>query len=97
MSPFFDMVHKITAGIFQEEAGGYVMEQLDIRSFLSKLDTPAGKDLIELMKKDGGTAFLKAAAAAKHGNYQEAKNILEPLLSGTNAEQLAQEITQHGR
>ena len=77
--------------------GGKVMEQFDITNFLSKLNTPEGKSLIELMQKDGGTAFLKAAAAAKHGDYNEAKNILEPLLSGTKAEQLARKINENDR
>ena len=83
--------------IIQCEVGGNNMERFDMENFLSKLNTSDGKTLIELMKKDGGTAFLKAAAAARSGNYSEAKSILEPLLKETGAEQLAQKITQNGR
>ena len=32
------------------------MERFDMENFLSKLNTSDGKTLIELMKKDGGTA-----------------------------------------
>ena len=68
------------------------MEHHDMASILSKINTPDGARLIELMKKDGGATFLKASVAAKAGDYQRAKELLIPLLENTNAEILARKI-----
>ena len=70
------------------------MYQFTAAELWEKLNTPEGKKLMSLMQKDGGTAFLKAAAAAKAGNYSEAQAVLAPLLDGTEAEDLAKELGQ---
>jgi len=73
------------------------MELITAAELLSKLNSPNGQHLISIMKKDGGKAFSKAVAAAKAGDYQLAKTIIEPLLEGTQAQELAQELgQQHG-
>lgn len=72
------------------------MQQFD-QSVLQKLNSPEAKQLLQHMKKDGGAAFSKAAAAVKNGDYQKAKEILEPILSGTTAEALAKKLSSgHG-
>ena len=68
------------------------MEHHDMASILSKINTPDGARLLELMKKDGGATFLQASAAAKAGDYQRAKELLTPLLENTNAGTLARKI-----
>lgn len=68
------------------------MELFAASELLSKLNSPEGKRLMELMNKDGGNAFKKAVAAAKAGEYQLAKSILEPLFEGTQAKELAMEL-----
>ena len=70
------------------------MEQHNIADIISRLNSPDGKKLQELMKKDGGTAFIKAAAAAKYGNFQKAYDILMPILSDTDAEALAKKLVE---
>lgn len=71
------------------------MDQSTMAQLLKMLTTPEGKRLLQLMQKDGGAAFSKAAAAAKTGNYALAKSILEPILSGTDAASLAQDLSSH--
>lgn len=68
------------------------MDQITAAQLLEKLNTPEGKKLLSLMQKDGGTAFSKAAAAAKAGKYSEAQTELAPLLNGTDAGNLAKEL-----
>ena len=73
------------------------MEQFDAAQLLQKLNSAQGKQLLELLKKDGGAAFSKAAVAARSGNYELAKTILSPILKGTQAEELARSLTDdHG-
>lgn len=68
------------------------MEQLDTAQLLKKLQSQDGRKLMELLKRDGGAAFSKAAAAARSGNFQLAKTIMEPILNGTDAETLARSV-----
>ena len=68
------------------------MEQQSISNIISKLNSPEGKRLMALMKKDGGAAFAKAAAAVKNGDYEGAQRFLAPLLEDTDAPELARKI-----
>ena len=68
------------------------MEQFDTAQFLRKLSSEEGKKLLQLLQKDGGAAFSKAAVAARSGNFELAKTILEPILNGTQAEKLARSL-----
>ena len=72
------------------------MDRHEFADILSKLNTPDGKRLLELMNKDGGAAFVKAAAAAKTGDYSLAKSLIEPALSGTDATKLIETMMQNG-
>lgn len=68
------------------------MNQITPAQLLEKLNSPEGKKLLSIMKKDGGAAFMKAADAAKNGNYSEAQAALAPLLEGTQAEELSKKL-----
>jgi len=68
------------------------MDRHEFADILSKLNTPDGKRLLELMNKDGGAAFVKAAAAAKSGDYRQAINLISPVINGTDAAALAQKM-----
>ena len=68
------------------------MEQQNISEIINKLNTPEGKQLLSLMKKDGGAAFSKAAAAVQSGDYSNAQKFLAPLLENTEAADLARKI-----
>ena len=65
------------------------MEQQNFADIIRGLNTPEGKKLLAIMKKDGGSAFVQAAAAVKNGDYEGAKKILEPVLENTEAPELA--------
>lgn len=68
------------------------MEQLDLEAVKKLINSRNGKALMALLQKDGGAAFQNAAAAAGSGDYGKARQILEPLLNGTNARDLAEKL-----
>jgi len=73
------------------------MDLLNHTEILNKLNSPEGRQLISYIQNSSGTALSKAAAAARSGNYQLAKELLEPVLSGTDAEMLARSLEKkHG-
>ena len=68
------------------------MEQQNFADFIRKLNTPEGKKLLAIMKKDGGSAFQQAASAVKNGDYEKARRILQPVLENTDASELAKTL-----
>ena len=69
--------------------GGIRPEQL--RSMLASKE---GKQLMELLSRDGGIALRQASAAAKNGDYDRAKRIMEPLMQSPEAVWLVDEINR---
>ena len=60
----------------------------DVRSIA---DSPAGKQLVELMRNDQDPA-VQAAIKAETGDFSQAKTIIEKLLSSPEAAALIREI-----
>ena len=74
----------------QKAAGsGFSPEQL--RRVLASKE---GKQLMQLLNRDGGAALRQAAAAARNGDYEQAKRIMEPLMQSPEAARLVDEINR---
>lgn len=58
----------------------------------SVLGTQEGKKLLQLLNRDGGDALRQAAAAAKNGDYETAKRIMQPLVQTPEASALLEQI-----
>ena len=58
------------------------------------LGTQEGKMLLQLLNRDGGDALRQAAAAAKNGDYDAAKRIMQPLVQTREASELLEKIDQ---
>lgn len=54
--------------------------------------TPAGQQLIAILRKSDGPALRNAAAQASSGNYQQAKSALEPLLRSPEIQNLLKQL-----
>lgn len=64
------------------------MDQNAVRKMQALLMTDQGKALMKLMSADGGKSLMAAGAALKSGDSQKAKEIMAPLLSGQEAQEL---------
>ena len=59
--------------------------------------TPEGQKLMNLLQQKDSGQLQKAMAEASSGNYKEAGNILQSLLSSPEAQQLIQKMgADHG-
>lgn len=58
----------------------------------SVLGTQEGKRLLQLLNRDGGKALRQAAAAARSGDYETAKRIMQPLVQTPEASALLEQI-----
>lgn len=61
----------------------------DVRSIA---DSPAGKQLVDLMRSDQDPAVQAAIKQAETGDFSQAKTIIEKLLSSPEAAALIREI-----
>ena len=61
----------------------------DVRSIA---DSPAGKQLVELMRNDQDPAVQAAIKQAETGDFSQEKTIIEKLLSSPEAAALIREI-----
>lgn len=66
--------------------------QLPMQEVLRLAATPAGQQLIAFMRQEGGGEFQKAMENAAAGNYTQAKQAIEALLSDPKAQQLLKEL-----
>lgn len=70
------------------------MEQLTQQQLQRLLTSPETARLLSILSRDPAAA-ARAASAAKAGDSAGARAILAPLLDGTEASQLAQELGKH--
>lgn len=56
--------------------------------------SPEARQLLQMLKKDGGTGLSQASEAAKKGEYAKAASILKPLLEMPDTEMLIQELSR---
>ena len=69
------------------------MQQIpDMGELIRIAQTPAGRQLIGLLQKQGGSQLQKAIACAAAGDYPAAKDILSELLSTPEAQKLLMEL-----
>ena len=69
------------------------MQQLpDMGELLRLAQTPAGRQLIAIIQKNGGNRLSDAMNKAAAGNYQEAKDVLSDILSSLEAQSLLKEL-----
>lgn len=66
--------------------------QIPMQEVLRMASTPAGKQLIALMRQKGGSEFQKAMEDAASGNYTQAKQVIESLLNDPKAQQFLKEL-----
>jgi len=67
------------------------MNQLNAAAVLRAMNSPDGRKLLEILKKDQ-SALNKASVAAQNGDYDLVKSILTPLLEKEGGEDLAMRI-----
>lgn len=65
--------------------------QADIKAVL---ESQAGRQLLQLLQKDGGKALRQAAQAVQNGDYTKAKTVLEPVMTRPEAAKLVEEINK---
>ena len=58
------------------------------------LNSAAGKQLLQLLSRDGGTALQQAAAALRAGNVQQAQAALSETMQTEEAQMLVQQINR---
>lgn len=69
------------------------MQQIPDMSELFRLaQTPAGRQLIAMLQKNGGNRLGEAVSKAASGDYAQAKEILSDLLSSSEAQTLLKEL-----
>lgn len=72
-----------------ETGGAFAPEQLQ-----SILKSEEGRRLMQLLNRDGGAALRRAAEAARKGDYEAARQIVEPMMQSQEAEKLVSEINR---
>lgn len=58
------------------------------------LQSKAGQQLLQLLKKDGGIALSRAVAAIQSGDYVKAFELMQPIMASEDAAKLVKEINQ---
>lgn len=69
------------------------MQQIpDLSELIRLAQTPAGRQLIALLQKQGGSQLQQAVNLAAAGDYTRAKGILSEVLSTPDAQALIKEL-----
>lgn len=71
------------------------MQQIpDMGELIRLAQTPAGKQLIALLQRQGGTKLHLAISNAANGDFTRAKEVLSDLLSAPEAQALLNELEE---
>lgn len=65
---------------------------LSMQEVLRMAATPAGQQLIAMLRRQGGNELQSAMASAASGDYREAKHAIEKLLRDPQAQKLMKEL-----
>lgn len=65
---------------------------LPMQEILRLAASPAGQQLIALMKQQSGNEFQNAMDRAAKGDYSQAKRAIETIMSDPKAQQLLKEL-----
>lgn len=68
------------------------MQQPDLAKLLSLLQSPAGQQLMDYLKTNGGSAARAAAAQASAGELEAARDTLSPLLENPRLQELLRQL-----
>lgn len=68
------------------------MQIPDLSELIRLAQTPAGRQLIALLQKQGSSRLQKALASAASGDYTNAQAILSELLASPDAQVLLKEL-----
>lgn len=68
------------------------MQQPDLQQMLALLRSPAGQQLMDYLRKNGGSAVQSAAAQASAGDLAGARSTLSPLLENQELQALLRQL-----
>ena len=69
------------------------MEQTpDLNQIMKLAQSPAGQQLLNMLRKQDSQILQKAAQMAASGNYTQAKSLLTGMLANAEAEQLIRQL-----
>lgn len=68
------------------------MQQPDFQQVMALLRSPAGQQLLEYLKKNGGSAAQSAAAQASAGDLSGAQKTISPLLENPEIRALLRQL-----
>lgn len=66
----------------------------DLKDLMRLAQTPAGQQLIALLRQQGGDRLSAAITQAAAGNYTQAKTLLSPLLETPEAQALVKSLEE---
>ena len=66
--------------------------QYDMSELFRLAQSPAGQQLITLLKRTGGNELQNAVAKASSGDYEQAKQTLSSLLASPEAQALLKQL-----
>ena len=66
--------------------------QIHMQEVLRMAASPAGQQLIALLRQQGGSEFQKAMSGAASGDYAQAKRAIEALMDDPQAKKLLKEL-----
>lgn len=66
--------------------------QLPMQEILSLASSPAGQQLIALLRQQGGSEFQHAIERAAAGDYTQAKRAIESIMSDPKAQELLKNL-----
>ena len=58
------------------------------------LGSKEGKQLLQMLNRDGGSALRQAATAARTGDYETVKRLLEPVMQTPEAAGLVEKLNR---
>lgn len=71
------------------------MSKSEHQILLQKLQSQDGKKLIQMLQNESNATIANAVAAAKSGNYELAKQLLDPILKNPSISELAKKVNNH--
>lgn len=74
------------------EQNSKLPNQLPMQEMLRFAASPAGKQLLALMQQKGGNELQKAMGLAAAGDFSQAKQLMESVLSDPQAQNLLKEF-----
>lgn len=67
-------------------------DQISMQEALRLANSPAGKQLLALLKSAGGQSVTKAQQQASQGNYEQAKETLSEIMKSPKIQALIREM-----